>query len=56
VAVQEVGWDSYGSEPPDDYTFCYGNGNDNNHLGTGCFVHKGIRSAFKRVKFITDRM
>jgi hypothetical protein len=34
----------------------YGNWNANHHLGTGFFVHKGIISAIKRVKFITESM
>jgi hypothetical protein len=41
VAVKEVRWDEGGSQPADDYTFLYGNGNANHHLGTGFFVHKG---------------
>jgi hypothetical protein len=45
-----------GSEPADDYTFFYGNGNAEYHLGTGFFICKGIISAVKRVEFINDRM
>jgi hypothetical protein len=33
-----------------------GNGNANRHLETGFFVHRGVRSAVKRVKFICDTM
>jgi hypothetical protein len=33
-------------EPAD--TFFYGNGNANDHLGAGFFIHKGIRSVVKR--------
>jgi hypothetical protein len=45
-----------GTEPAGDYTFFYGNGNADHHLGTGFFVHKRIISAVKRVEFISDRM
>jgi len=56
VAVQEVRWLEGSSQPPDDYTFFYGNGNDNHHLGTSFTVRKGITSAVKRVEFIGDRV
>jgi hypothetical protein len=39
-----------------DYIFFYGNGNKNNHLGTGFFVHHRIVSAVKRVLLVSDRM
>jgi exonuclease III len=41
VTVKEVRWDKSGSQPADDYTFHYGNGDANHYLGTGLFVHKG---------------
>jgi len=53
VAVQEVRWVEGGSQPADNYTFLYGNGNANHHLGTGSFVRKRIVSAVKRSEFIT---
>jgi hypothetical protein len=52
----EIKWFKGGSKPADDHTFFCGNGNANHHLGTDYFVHLGIRSAVKRVKFISDRM
>jgi len=56
ITVQEDRWDEGGSEPEDDFTFLFGNGNANHYLGTGSFVHKTIISAVKRVEFISDRM
>jgi hypothetical protein len=40
VGVQEVRWDKGGTEPAGDYTFFYGNGYADHHLGTGFFIHK----------------
>jgi hypothetical protein len=56
VGVQEVRLDKGGTEPADDYTFLYGNGNADHHLGTGFIVHKGTMSAVRRVEFVSDRM
>jgi hypothetical protein len=56
VGIQEVRWDKGSTETSDDYTFCYGNGNADHHLGTGCFIHKGITSAVKKAEFVSDRM
>jgi hypothetical protein len=56
VTVQEVGWDKGGLQPADDYIFFYGNANVKHNLGTGFTLYKGIRSTFKRVEFVSDRM
>ena len=37
VGVQEVRWDKGGTIRAGDYNFFYGNGNENDELGTGFF-------------------
>jgi hypothetical protein len=56
VRAQEVTRDKGGTETADDYTFFYGNGNDDHHLMLGCFAPKGIISAVKRVEFVSYGM
>jgi hypothetical protein len=56
VAVQEVTWVGYGSQPEDNYMFSYGNGKACHQLGMCYFVRKGIISAVKRVAFINNKM
>jgi hypothetical protein len=53
----QVRWEGGGAEPAGEYTFFYGEGNENHDLGTGYFfVHKRLISAVKRVKSVSDRM
>jgi hypothetical protein len=42
VGVEEARWDRDDSEPTGVHAFFYGNGNNNNELGTYFFVHKRI--------------
>jgi hypothetical protein len=42
------------TEPADDYTFLYGNGNSDRHLGTGFLIHKGIILAVRKIEFVSD--
>jgi hypothetical protein len=35
VGVQEVRWDKGGTERAEDYTFFFGEGNEDHQLGTG---------------------
>jgi hypothetical protein len=44
------------TKPAGEYTFFYGEGNENHEFGTGILVHKRIISAVKWVEFVSDRM
>jgi hypothetical protein len=48
VGVQEVRWEGSGKEPTGEYTFLYGNGNDNHELDT-VFLCKRESSQQSRV-------
>jgi exonuclease III len=52
MGVEEVRWAKGGTERADVYTSFYGKGNEDHQLGSGCFVHKRIISAVRRVKFL----
>jgi hypothetical protein len=54
AGVQEVRWDKGGTEPADDYTFCYENGNAELCKGTDNLVHKGIISVVKSIEFLCN--
>jgi exonuclease III len=56
VGVQEVMWDKEGTVRAREYTFFYGQGQENRQLGKGFFVHQRIVSAIKRVEFVSARM
>jgi hypothetical protein len=56
VGIQEVRWDKGGTERAEDYTFLYGEENEDYPLGKSFFVHKRIISAVWRVEFFSDRM
>jgi hypothetical protein len=56
LGVEDITWEKGGTEWVEDYTFFYGEGNEDHLLGTGFFVHKRIISPVRRVEFFNDRM
>ena len=56
VGVQGVRWEKEGTVKAGDYSFFYGEGNENHQLETGFFVHHIIVSAVKREEFVSDRV
>jgi hypothetical protein len=50
VGAQEVRWETAGTEQAENYTFFYGEGNEDDQSGTSFFVHKIIISAVRRVR------
>jgi hypothetical protein len=57
--VQEVRWKRGGTEPAGEYTFLYGNENENHESGTGLFCtydNHTIISAVQRVEIASDRI
>jgi hypothetical protein len=60
MGVQESRWEKGDTERAENYTFFYGEGNEDHQLGTGFFVRKrrlsGRLSAVTRVEIVSDRM
>jgi hypothetical protein len=56
VGVQEVRREGGGTEPAGEYSFLYGNENENYELGTEFSVHKRILAAVTRVEYGSDRI
>jgi len=56
VGLQEVRWDKGGTVRAGNYNFCYGKGNENHQLGTGCFVQNRIVPTFMTVDFVRYRL
>jgi hypothetical protein len=56
VKVRRNRFDNGDTESEDDYTFSYGNGIDNIHLGSGFLLREGIRRAVTGVQFVSSRM
>jgi hypothetical protein len=54
--VKDVRWDGGGTKLAGEFRFFYGNGNENQELGTGFSVHKEITSAVNTVETVSDRM
>jgi hypothetical protein len=55
VCVQ-VRWEKGGTVRAEDYTFFYGQGNEDHQLRRGFLLCKKIVSAVRRVEFISDRL
>jgi hypothetical protein len=45
--MQEVRWESGGTEPTGQYTFLYGKGNENHEFCNRVFVYKRVISTVK---------
>ena len=56
VGVQEIRWEGSGTLESANYTLFYGGGNTNHQVGTRFFVHRRLRSAVRKVEFISDRV
>jgi hypothetical protein len=55
MGIQEVKWEKGGTEWAEDYTFFYGEWDEDHQLGTSFFVHKGIILPVRRIEFLSDR-
>jgi hypothetical protein len=56
VGVQEVRREGGGTEQTEEYTFYYGEGNENHELGTDSFLRKRIKSSVKWFQFVSVTM
>jgi hypothetical protein len=56
VGEQEFRWEKRGTKRAEDYTFLYGERNEDYQLGTGSFLHKKFVSAVRKVDSFSDRM
>jgi hypothetical protein len=51
----KVRWEMSGTERAEDFTFFFGEGNECHQIGQVFFVHKGIITVVRRVKFVSGK-
>ena len=56
VSVQEVKFDYRVAERAEDFVVFYGQGKENNKLGTGCSIHNRKVSELQRLDFVSGKM